>query len=247
MEIKWIGSPNRDKGREGYRPEAIVIHIMEGTLKGTDAWFLNEESGVSAHYGIGKDGEVHQYVGESDGAWHAGRIVGSTWPLLKLDVNPNYYTIGIEHEGREDSVWPDTMYETSAQLVGDLCLRWHIPCDRRHIIQHREIRADKTCPGRTVDLNKLIRLANSKLLDDHRFNLVKNAGSVKTRIALNVRKRSPTTAAQIVRTAQAGEVLIYQGWTSNGLAVNGNAHWYKDLQGNYFWAGATEQSVPGLT
>ena len=45
MAIKWIGSPNKDKGREGYRPEAIVIHIMEGTLKGTDAWFSNEESG----------------------------------------------------------------------------------------------------------------------------------------------------------------------------------------------------------
>ncbi|MBL8037399.1 MAG: hypothetical protein JNN16_07870, partial [Nitrospira sp.] len=49
MAIQWIGSPNKDKGREGYRPEAIVIHIMEGTLKGTDAWFTNEESGVSAH------------------------------------------------------------------------------------------------------------------------------------------------------------------------------------------------------
>ncbi len=26
--------PNKDKGREGHRPEAIVIDIMEGTLKG---------------------------------------------------------------------------------------------------------------------------------------------------------------------------------------------------------------------
>ena len=29
MAIKWIGSPNKDKGREGYRPEAIVIHIIK--------------------------------------------------------------------------------------------------------------------------------------------------------------------------------------------------------------------------
>ncbi len=28
MAIHWIGSPNKDKGREGYKPEAIVIHIM---------------------------------------------------------------------------------------------------------------------------------------------------------------------------------------------------------------------------
>lgn len=37
MAIQWIGSPNKDKRRDGFRPEAIVIHIMEGTLKGTDA------------------------------------------------------------------------------------------------------------------------------------------------------------------------------------------------------------------
>ncbi|MBS0149346.1 MAG: N-acetylmuramoyl-L-alanine amidase [Nitrospira sp.] len=78
MAIQCIGSPNKDKGREGYQPEAIVIHIMEGTLKGTDAWFKNEESGVSAHYGIGEASEIHQYVGESDRAWHTGRIVSPT-------------------------------------------------------------------------------------------------------------------------------------------------------------------------
>ena len=74
MAIQWVGGLNKDQGQEGFRPEAIVIHIMEGTLKGTDAWFKNEESGVSAHYGIGKQGEIHQYVGKSDTAWHAGRL-----------------------------------------------------------------------------------------------------------------------------------------------------------------------------
>ena len=49
MAIQWVGGLNKDQGQEGFRPEAIVIHIMEGTLKGTDAWFKNEESGVSAH------------------------------------------------------------------------------------------------------------------------------------------------------------------------------------------------------
>ncbi|NJL16247.1 MAG: N-acetylmuramoyl-L-alanine amidase [Nitrospira sp.] len=127
MAIQWIGSPNKDKGREGFRPEAIVIHIMEGTLKGTDAWFRNEESGVSAHYGIGKTGEIHQYVGESDTAWHAGRMVAPTWQLLKPDINPNWYTIGIEHEGRADTPWPDAMYETSARLIDEICRRGQSP------------------------------------------------------------------------------------------------------------------------
>ena len=47
LNIKWIGSPNKRKGRNGFRPEAVVIHIMEGTLKGTDSWFKNPVSKVS--------------------------------------------------------------------------------------------------------------------------------------------------------------------------------------------------------
>jgi N-acetyl-anhydromuramyl-L-alanine amidase AmpD len=41
---------------------------MDGTLAGTDAWFTNPASQVSAQYGIGKNGEVHQYVKEEDTA-----------------------------------------------------------------------------------------------------------------------------------------------------------------------------------
>jgi N-acetylmuramoyl-L-alanine amidase len=246
MAIQWIGSPNKDKGREGFKPEAIVIHIMEGTLKGTDAWFLNKESGVSAHYGIGKDGEIHQYVGESDRAWHAGRIVGPTWRLLKPDINPNWYTIGIEHEGREDTPWSNALYKASARLIDAICRRWAIPCDRDHIIGHREIRSDKTCPGFEVDLDRLIEMATANQQHPDTFNFVKKPGIVKTCIDVNIRQQAPTTAAPVVRAVKNGKKLSYQGWTSNGLTVNGNAHWYKDSDGNYFWAGATERPIPGL-
>ena len=64
MNILNIPSPNSNKGRKSYRPEAIVIHIMEGSLSGTDDWFRSTKSNVSAHYGIGKTGEVHRYVPE---------------------------------------------------------------------------------------------------------------------------------------------------------------------------------------
>lgn len=62
-----------------------VAHIMEGTLDGTDAWFHNPTSGVSAHFGIGKDGRVYQWVDTSVTAWHV--------------ANDNGRAIGIEHEG----------------------------------------------------------------------------------------------------------------------------------------------------
>jgi N-acetylmuramoyl-L-alanine amidase len=56
----WIGSPNRTTGRNGFRPEAVVIHIMDdNSFSNVDAWFLNPESKVSAHYGVGRNGTVH--------------------------------------------------------------------------------------------------------------------------------------------------------------------------------------------
>jgi N-acetylmuramoyl-L-alanine amidase len=83
------------------RPEAIVIHVMAGSLAGTDSWFASAESQVSAHYGIGKNGEVHQYVEEENTAFHAGTVDRPSWPLIKKAtnksfINPNLYTIGIQ-------------------------------------------------------------------------------------------------------------------------------------------------------
>lgn len=78
------------------------------------------------------------------------------------------------------------------------------------------------------------------------FNFIKKPGIVKARVDLNIRKLAPTTATAVIRTIKKGRKLKYRGWASNGMTVNGNAHWYKDSNGNYFWAGATEQPIPGL-
>ena len=86
MEPQWIGCPesNFRKGRPfGLRPEAIVVHIMDGSFAAGESVFRNPETQKSAHYGISRDGEVHQYVNESDTAFHAGIVVNPSWPLLK--------------------------------------------------------------------------------------------------------------------------------------------------------------------
>ncbi len=168
MDIIEIPSPNFSIGRRRYVPQAIVIHIMEGTLAGADSWFSNPKSKVSAHYGIGINGEIHRYVKESDTAWHAGRVHDPLWPLIKRDaasdgyINPNYYTIGIEHEGFKDSEWTDSMYKSSAELIADIASRWHIPIDREHIIGHREIYSIKSCPGSRVSIERLIEIARQE-------------------------------------------------------------------------------------
>src|SRR5258708_18197834 len=42
---------------------------------------------------------------EEDTAFHAGVLVNPTWTLLRPGVNPNSYTIGVEHEGKPDDLW----------------------------------------------------------------------------------------------------------------------------------------------
>lgn len=244
MDILWIGTPNKQKGRNDLRPTAVVIHIMDGTLHGTDTWFLDPASRVSAHYGVGAAGVVHQYVAESDTAWHAGRRYNPTWKLIRQTPNPNVYTIGIEHEGLADSPWSDAMLDASTRLVMEICNRWSIPIDRDHVIGHREIYARKTCPGTWLDLDRFVAQVQQAALDPAGYNFVAQRGSTRARLDLNLRARAPTTLAPVTRTVPGGSALDYAGWTSNGLTVNGNAHWYRSNNDEFFWAGATTTPVP---
>ncbi len=164
MNIIQKKSPNFWAGRKGYRPEGVVIHIMDGTLVGTDSWFANPASQVSAHYGVGRTGEVHQYVKEEDTAWHAGRVDAPVWKLIKPNINPNLYTVGIEHEGKPDDVWTDAMKQSSAELVREICQRWQIPIDRNHIVGHFEIFSKKpNCPARDKKIiDEIVALAGGQ-------------------------------------------------------------------------------------
>lgn len=162
MTIIRKPTPHQTKGRGKYKPEAIVLHIMQGTLKGTDAWFNNPKSNVSAHYGIGKNGEVHQYVDEKDTAYHAGIVKRPSWKLFKPNSNPNFYTIGIEHEGTFTDAWTDQMKQASAELVKNISKRWNIPLDRDHVIGHYQINGvDRAnCPAKNKSIiDEIIALA----------------------------------------------------------------------------------------
>lgn len=166
----WIGcaDENFTVGRGGYKPEGIAMHIMAGTLVGTDAWFLTppakrpDGKASSSHYGIGKQGQIHVYVLEENSAYHAGRVKPkpSTLPLLvQFPGNPNAFLIGIEHEGQVDDDWTPEMIEASAQLVAEICLRWEIPIDRTHIVKHHEIFQPKPCPGPKCPMDEIVAKA----------------------------------------------------------------------------------------
>jgi N-acetylmuramoyl-L-alanine amidase len=239
MQMKFIGcaAGNFKPGRPfDFTPEAIVVHIAVGSLRSVDSQFNDSNSKVSAHYCVGKTGEIHQYVHETDTAFHAGTVVNPSWPLLKPKVNPNFYTIGIEHEGLPDDVWPDPQIATSAALIGEIAQRWKIPLDPLHVIRHHQIRASKTCPGNFMTIENLLsRVPAPPRAPSPRL--------VRTTVNLKVRAGKASVKAPAIRTVPANTTISASG-VETGDDVNGNPNWYADGMGNFFWAGGTSEPVP---
>lgn len=222
---------------------------MQGSLRSVDGFFNMPnpfpDAPVSAHYGIGRLGEIHQYVAESDTAWHAGRVRSPTWPGIARGVNPNLYTIGIEHEGMSGEPWTAAMYQSSAWLMAQIANRWSIEISATNIIGHADIYDIKPfCPGTGVHMPTLIGLAQSMLLSGNDANFVAATGDTVAQSDLNLRIGAPTSQAQSVAVVPRGTPLQFIGWTSNGESVHGNAHWYRTVCDRYFWAGATADPIP---
>ncbi len=229
---------NFHKGRSGSEPQAIVIHVIVGSLASAGITFGDARSAVSAHYGVGKGGAVHQFVEETDTAFHAGIVVRPTWANLRTGVNPNLYTIGIEHEGLATDIWTDDQYGASGRLIHEIGRRWRIPLDRAHVVMHREIRASKSCPG-MADMNRLI--AGAALVADA---VTAPPLWVATVVHANLRLGAPSTHAPVTRTLSGGTVMEFAGFM-DGEKVDGNPCWYVTAQREYLWAGATDKPAPG--
>lgn len=225
----------------GFKPEAIVIHIGEGSLRSIDMQFNDPNARVSAHYCVSKSGDIHQYVDEKDTAFHAGNIDRPDWPGLKPGnapgtfINPNFYTIGIEHEGFADDQWPDAQLATSATLVGEIAQRWTIPLDEDHVIRHHQIRFLKSCPGNVITIPTILARVPAAAP-------VVPAGPASVKTISNVRLRggAPSLASPVLRIIPA-QTIVEVSTVFLGDTVNGSNRWYSDGTGNFLWAGGTDQ------
>jgi N-acetyl-anhydromuramyl-L-alanine amidase AmpD len=227
------------KGRPAhFEVEAVVIHLIDGTQAAADQTFADPAlvDRRSAHYSIGRDGTIHQYVAEEDTAYHAGVLHNPTWSGLRRKpdgtfVNPNFYTIGIEHEGRANDPWPDAMYEASAELLSEIAQRHPrlSPLTLANVVGHREIRSNKSCPGSQADLRRLIRMAGGVAPEVPEVLIARSN--------VNVRSGQPSTKADLVRTIPAGE-LVNVRRKLTGESVNGVSVWYQNMDDDFVWGGA---------
>jgi hypothetical protein len=98
----WRPVPNCTTGGQD-AVYGVVLHIMEGTLDGSDSWFRNPASQASAHFGVGKDGRIYQWVDTDDRAWaQAGG--NRTW-------------ISVEHEGHGGDSLTAAQLAATARIV----------------------------------------------------------------------------------------------------------------------------------
>lgn len=161
----WRGSPNHYQGRNGYKVTHITLHIMVGSLQGTDTVFQRSSYRASSTYGVGTDGTVYQWVDEINGAW------------CDANMASDCSGISIEHAGGIAGIAPtDAEYEASAQLCADIARRygwtklWHDETGNRtgNIVLHREVPGTDHagCPDRAVnglDVARVINRANQIL------------------------------------------------------------------------------------
>lgn len=167
-----IPSPNYDARTAETAIELIVIHCislppMRFEGPGVTALFTGaidplrhecfrtiESLRVSAHAFIRRDGGLVQYVPFAARAWHAGV---SSW---RGRERCNDFSIGIELEGADDSVFSPSQYETLRHLVGGLVDHYPIV----DIVGHSDIAPGrKTDPGSSFDWLQLSSSRNSVL------------------------------------------------------------------------------------
>lgn len=170
MEIKFVGNEHTNKSsRQGTIPIAIVNHISGGSMGSMDNWFRSPTNEVSsAHFGISKKGEIHQYVKIEDCAWAQGIRIPeglefATAKIVKdMKINPNRYCVSIEHEGLDGSL-------TEAQFAASVWLHRYIQkyikdkfgktiaLDPYNVIGHFQIdpRRKPNCPNKLFPWQRL--------------------------------------------------------------------------------------------
>lgn len=117
-----------DLAEDQMYPQAIVLHVAQGTFSGLMEMAGNPNSRASWHLSHGRQGQRAQHVSLWDAAWHAG-IVNNPLPearrlIAQYGQNPNTWSVGIEMEGFSaippysyDYVYGE-QYPFPAQMVG---------------------------------------------------------------------------------------------------------------------------------
>ena len=124
------------------RPNFVVIHhTAQDSLAQTIRTFTLERTQVSAHYVVGRDGEVVQMLNDELRAWHAG---ASKWGNI---TDMNSCSIGIELDNNGTEPFTDNQINSLMVLLTKLKTTYAIPA--ANFIGHADI-APKRKPDPSI-------------------------------------------------------------------------------------------------
>lgn len=216
--------------REYAYPQTIIIHTTNGrknTLFGSEANFLLTSNAVSAHYLVGKQGQVAQFLDPRlHRAWHAGAVITQRWN--------NNNSIGIEcHYTPGEGTWPTVMRNALTDLVKYLIDEFNITVPA-NIETHRFVAIPK---GRKIDPSGF---------SDAEFYVWRRRlfepPMTKYRVispVVNVRQSPKRTDNNIAGILYAGDEFY-----SAALKLDENGEW---ISGKNTWAHITEGTSRGTS
>lgn len=142
MKITDMFVTNYSKGRP-YGIDGICIHHMAGVLTARTCQNVLQSRGVSAHYGIGSDGEVARYVDEGNRAWASGDGVG-------VNSRGNDRAIHIENSNSQiGGNYPisDQTFDLLVELCYDIAKRNNLLPLKvgGNLFAHRDVYATNCC------------------------------------------------------------------------------------------------------
>ncbi|MDR2789312.1 MAG: N-acetylmuramoyl-L-alanine amidase [Candidatus Accumulibacter sp.] len=130
--IRVERSPNFD----ARRPNLVVLHhTSDGSLDEALSVLTDPRRRVSAHYLVGRDGEIVRLVDEKERAWHAG----VSWWGGNTDINSSSIGIELDNDGFEP--FPGAQIDALLLLLTDLTRRYDIP--GANVVGHADVAPDR--------------------------------------------------------------------------------------------------------
>ncbi|WP_353182203.1 N-acetylmuramoyl-L-alanine amidase [Parapedobacter lycopersici] len=117
-EQPWVGTINFNLRKPNY---VVIHHTAQDSLEQTLHTFTVPHTQVSAHYVIGRDGQVYQLLNDYLRGWHAG---AGKWGNV---TDLNSVSLGIELDNNGNEPFPDAQIYSLLQLLEKLKTTYRIP------------------------------------------------------------------------------------------------------------------------
>lgn len=241
----WRPIPINHTPRGQTEVRGVVVHIMAGTLPGTDAWFRNSEARASSHFGTGKGGALYQWVDTADRAW-AQAAGNQSW-------------LSVENEGRGGDTLTDAQLDRNAEVLAWAHKTYGVPLrvadgpgDRGlgyHAMGGSAWGGHTQCPGSRIIAQLPEIVARAKKLATG--TAPRPSGPARYRVTINGLSYGHGADGQHVTAV--GHALVEKGFGTH-YAEGPGPRWtdadtanYAAFQRSLGYSGADADGVPGET